>query len=316
MDREIALKKALAEQMSTAGTSPQGKSAFAQTLIELVEPNHLALDLFQTFMPTVQMNFGDTVIKRVRRGRYAVQSMVPGTNHLVSQPTDVQDYHTYIFDRLISGVRESTWNLRQGDITTVEMMRQQLQWDLTDNLVQKVFSLLSSVWNSTDTPSNYVQTSAITYPALDTLIENVMYSAGDVKAIIGTRRALRPIYEFAGWREWAYMDGNGKTAFPVTPKLLEYLDTNRVSTYKGVPLIEIPQVFAQKLPNLRQALIPEDKIIVVGKNAGEIRLYGQPDYQDFTDMTIQPADYVLHSWIQYGMVIDLPENIGVIKVTG
>lgn len=310
------LLKALAETAATAGQGANGKSAFAETLIQLVEPNHLSLDLFNTFMPTRQAQLGDTIIKRVRRGRYGVQTMVPGTNHLVSQPMDVQDYHTYIFDRLIGGVRESVWNLRNGDLTTIDGMRRQLQFDLTDNLIAKVFSLLTSVWNSTDTPSHYAQTATLTYPTLDTMIENVLYTAGQVRAIIGTRKALLPIYNFAGWREYQYMDNTiNDIAYPVTPKLLEYLDTNRVSTYKGITLVELPQVFKNQLPNLREALIPEDKILVVGANAGEILMYGGVEYQDYTDMQIQPADYVLHAWMSYGMIVDMPENLGVIKLT-
>jgi hypothetical protein len=313
---DIELNKALAEYAKTAGMDPKGKSAFAETIIQLIEPEHLSLDLFNTFMPTRQAQLGDTTIRRVRRGRYGVQTMVPGTNHLVSQPMDVQDFHTYVFDRLIGGVRESVWNLRQGDLTSIEGMRRQLQFDLTDNLVQKVFSLLTSVWNSTDTPDHYVQTAELTYPVLDTLIENVLYTAGNVRAIIGTRRALLPIYKFAGWREYAYMDGTtNPIAYPINDKLMEYLNTRRVSMYMGIPIIELPQIFANQLPSLRQALIPEDKILVVGANAGEILMYGGVEYQDYTDMTIQPADYVLNAWMSYGMVVDMPENLGVIKLT-
>lgn len=309
------LLKAVAEQAKTAGASPNGKSAFAETIINMVEPNHLSLDLFNTFMPTRQAALGDTIIRRVRRGRYGVQTMVPGTNHLVSQPTDVQDYHTYVFDRLIGGARESVWNLRNGDLTTIDRIRQQLQWDLTDNLIAKVFALLGSVWNSTDTPNNYATTTNLTYTILDNMIENLLLTAGDVKAIIGTRTALRNVYNFAGWREWQYMSGNGEIAYPVTPKLLEYLDTNRVSTYKGIPLIELPQVFKNQLPDFREKLIPDNQIILVGANAGEILMYGGVEYQDYTDMTIQPADYILNAWMSYGMIVDMPENIGVIKLT-
>jgi len=144
----------------------------------------------------------------------------------------------------------------------------------------------------------------------------VMYTAGDVKAIIGTRRAVRDIYEFAGFREYVYAAGGvNNIAYPVNPILLEYLNSNRVSSYKGVPIIELPQVFRNRLPDLREALIPEDKILVIGANAGEILMYGDVTFQDYTDMTIQPADYVMHAWMQYGLVVDMPENIGVIKLT-
>lgn len=310
------LHKAIAETAKTAGQSASKRSAYAELMIELIEPNHLTLELFRTFMPARQANLGDVPVKRVRRGRYPVQSMVPNTAHLVANPPDVQDYHTFIFDRLITGVRESTWNLENNPITTTENIRNGMRADLSDAIIAKIFSLLSTTWNSTDTPSNYSTTANLTYAQLDTMIENVMYTAGDVKAIIGTRRAVRDIYEFAGFREYAYAAGGvNNIAYPVNPFLLEYLNTNRVSVYKGVPIIELPQVFRNRLPNLREALIPEDKILVIGADAGEILMYGDITYQDYTDMTVQPADYVLHGWMQYGLVVDMPENIGVIKLT-
>lgn len=309
------LLKSVAEVAKTAGTSSNQKSAYAELIIELLEPQHLTLDLFSTFMPTRNAQEGDVVIKRVRRGRYAVQSMVPGTNHLTNQPTQLHDYHSYVYDRLISGVRESLWNVQQGKTQTVQDLRNQLQLDITDALVTKVFTLLSTVWNSIDTPTHYVETATLTGAVVEELIENVMDTAGNVRAIMGTRRALRPMYEFAGFREYAYTDGSGLIAYPVTDKLMEYLNTNRIAAYKGVPIIELPQVFRNQLPNLRERLIPDDKILVIGENAGEIITYGDVRYQDYTDNAIQPPDYVLHAYQSYGMVVDMPENIGVIKLT-
>jgi hypothetical protein len=117
-------------------------------------------------------------------------------------------------------------------------------------------------------------------------------------------------------REYAYMDTTqDNIAYPITPKLLEYLNTNRVSTYKGITLVELPQVFKNQLPNMRERLIPDDKILVVGGNAGEILMYGGVEYQDYTDMTIQPADYIHNSWMSYVIIVDMPENLGVIKLT-
>ena len=37
------------------------------------------------------------------------------------------------------------------------------------------------------------------------------------------------------------------------------------------------------------------------------------EYQDYTDPTTQPANYVLHGWQAYGMIIDDVEQIGIIK---
>jgi hypothetical protein len=313
MDKKELLKS-VAELAKTAGTTPGGKSAFAEMLVQLIEPEFLSLDIFNAFMPTRQVNVGDPTIRRLRRGKYSVQSMVAGTQHLVSQPTTVSDFHSFVFDQLIGGVRESLMNVQEGSHITVDMMRKQLQNDIIETLVARVFNLLTSTWTSAATPSHYVQTNKIKYTELDELIENVMYTAGDVKAIVGVRRAIRPIYEFSGFREYSYVGGGSNIAYPVPEKLIEFLNTNRVTTYKGIPIIETPQVFRNQLPTPREALLPEDQILVIGQNAGEILLYGNVEYQEHTDTTIQPADYVLHAWQKYGLVVDMPENIGVIKV--
>jgi hypothetical protein len=313
MDKKELLKS-VAELAKTAGTTPGGKSAFAEMLVQLIEPEFLSLDIFNAFMPTRQVNVGDPTIRRLRRGKYSVQSMVAGTQHLVSQPTTVSDFHSFVFDQLIGGVRESLMNVQEGSHITVDMMRKQLQNDIIETLVARVFNLLTSTWTTAATPSHYVETNKIKYTELDQLIENVMYTAGDVKAIVGVRRAIRPIYEFSGFREYSYIGGGSNIAYPVPEKLIEFLNTNRVTTYKGIPIIETPQVFRNQLPTPREPLLPEDQILVIGQNAGEILLYGGVEYQEHTDTTIQPADYVLHAWQKYGLVVDMPENIGVIKV--
>lgn len=66
--------KAIAELAKTIGTAPAGKlSEFAEMVIEATEPNHVSLDVFNVFMPTRRANFGDQIVKRVRRGRYPVE---------------------------------------------------------------------------------------------------------------------------------------------------------------------------------------------------------------------------------------------------
>ncbi len=312
---EADLKKAIAEAAKTAGQSGNGRSAFAEIVTETVEPNHLSLSLFNTFMPTRQANPGDTVMKRIRRGRYPVFSMVPGTAHLVGA-TSYSDTYNYVFDRLITGARESIWNLRDNPLLSAQKLRTDMQADLVDNLVGRVFDLLSSVWNSTDTPNSYAQGSSLTAATLDALLENVIDKAGGARAIMGTRKALLPIYAFAGFVEYTYLGGSNagqNLAFDIPEVLLERYRTNRVSSYKGVPLIEVPQVFKMQAPDLRERLIPDDKIVIVGQNAGEVVLYGGFETQDYTDFTIQPADYVVHGWQAYGMVIEDPEMIGVFR---
>lgn len=309
---ELELKKQVAEAIATIGQNHFGPSKYAEMVVSLADPNHLALSLFSRIMPTRQANPGDTTVKRIRRGRYPVFSMVPGTAHLVGQVSYLDTYN-WVFDRLITGARESTWNLRDNPLVSTAKLRSDMQADLVDNLVGRVFDLLSTVWNTSDTPNNYLQTAALTFSQLDTIMENVIDVNGDVAAIMGTRKALLPIYNFAGFREYTVTGGSTPTAFEIPGVLEERWRTNKVSTYNGAPLIEIPNVYSNSYPSLRNKLIPDDKIIVVGKDAGEILLYGGFETQEYTDFTIQPADYQVHGWQAYGMVVTDVEAIGVIR---
>jgi hypothetical protein len=311
MDKE-QLKKAVAEVAKTAGKS-NGQSAFAELIMEIIEPTHLSLDLFSTFLPVVQRQPGDELGRRVSRSRYPIQTMSPGATHLAHQ-ISFEDQMTYAFDRIISGATANLWEIQSGEMSSVERMRTDLRSDLFDEIVSRVFRLLTTVWNATDTPTNYTDASAtgITVTVLDNMIENVIDLSGNVKAIIGPRKALLPIYRLAQYREFTLGGTTDRAAFP-TDQFLEFMRTNTVRTYLGFPLVEIPQVYRNRLPGIRDRLIPTDKVLVIGDDAGEIILYGGTDYQDYTDFTTEPANYVVKAWQAFAMAITDVEAIGVIK---
>lgn len=321
MNRE-QLQKAIAEVASTAGKASNMKSAYADIVMNVVQPNHLSLDLFSAFLPVRQMNPGDRLGKTVRRGRYPVRTMTPGAKHL-TDVTDFVEQLTYVFDRLIAGTSRSLWEIQSGEVGTVDQMRSDLRADIFDELVSKVFTLLSTVWNSSATPNNFADASStgITSTVLDAMIETVLDRSGQVRSIVGSRRALLPVYTFAQYREFVLNGTNTDAAAFPTSAFDEFSRTNRVSTYKGIPLVELPQVYKNRLPanaagvlkSVEQRMIPTDKVLVIGDNAGEIALMGGTEYQDYTDPSTQPPNYVLHSWQAYGMLIEDVEAIGVIK---
>lgn len=320
------LKRAVAEVVATAGVSPKNRSAYADLIMTVVEPNHLTLDLFNAFLPTRQFNVGDRIGKRVRRGRYPVRTMVPGSKHL-HDVLSFQESQTYMFDRLIAGTSHNLWEIQSGEVGTTDQFRSELRADIFDELVSRVFTLLSSVWNSTDTPNNYTDATStgITATALDNAIENMLEYTGNVRAIIGARRALLPVYSFAQFREFALSGTNTDAVGFQTTAFNEFTNTKSVRQYYGIPLVEVPQVYRNRLSfsgtggnlNLRDAtnrMIPTDRVILVGENAGEIALMGGTEYQDYTDPTTQPPNYVLHSWQSYGLLVDDVEAIHIIKV--
>lgn len=69
--------KAVAAAAKDAGAAPNKKSAYAEVVLEVVQPNQLTLDLFSGFMPVRALNVGDEWGRRVKRGRYPVRTMVP-----------------------------------------------------------------------------------------------------------------------------------------------------------------------------------------------------------------------------------------------
>lgn len=324
---KLVLTQAQAERLvevsKTAKDAKGMRTAYADLVIETVQPNHLSLDLFNAFMPTVQKNVGDQIGKRVRRGRYPIRTMVPGSKHL----TDVLDYQEYIsfmFDRLIAGTSHSVWEIESGEVGTVDTMKTELRADLFDDLVSKVFSLLTTVWTTAATPSNYLDSSSggVTQIGLEAMMETILNYAGQVRAIVGSRAALLPIYKFAQYREFILTGtGTDRVAFP-TSHFDEFLRTGKVASYLGVPVIELPQVYRNRLDansvnlgfkGVGQRMIPTDRILVIGDQVGQVVLSGGFTYQDYTDPTTQPANYVLHGWQSYGMIIDDVQSLGVIK---
>lgn len=306
---DIELKRAIAETAATIGNN----RAFAELMIKMVAPEHISLDVFSSFMPVRQLKAGDNIMVKVRKGRYPVRQMVPGTNHL-ADTTYSQDKTAWMFDRLIAGALANVMELQSGDIDTAAKMRDDLRADLTDAIAGRVFTLLATVWNSTDTPNNYTDASSggVTSTALDAMIETIIRRAGSVKAIMGTRDALLPVYGFATSVPVVTVAGQSGTAIP-TPSFNEYYTKNVVSAYKGIPLVPMPQTFRNALPDVNEELVPTDKLIVVGANAGQIALMEGFQSQDYTDFRVQPANYVLHGWQQYGLIVDRIDAIGIIK---
>jgi hypothetical protein len=193
-----------------------------------------------------------------------------------------------------------------------------MQKAMVDMLVSKVWNLLATVWTASNTPNNYATCStAVSQTVLDAMIEQVLYYAGNVRSITGTRKALMPIYKFAGIIEHAVggtVDPT-RTGFETVDTIIEeWRRTGRITSYLGIPLVELPQVFENSADNYWKKLIAEDQIMVIGDKAGEIITYGGIETQEYTDYSTEPAEYSLAMWRGWGMIVDMPENIGIIKI--
>lgn len=309
------LKKQYAEQAKTIGT--RRSSALAETITQMVEPNRLTLDIFRSFMTVEQLNPGDNVERRVRRGKYNVRTFVPGANQLTDKVSR-EEQVAFMFERLIAGASVDAWAVQTGDVDSVEKIRSDLGADLIEAIASRVFTLLGTLWSPSLTPNNYADatSSGLTSTVFETMVENIVREAGTVRAVIGTREALLPVYKFAGYKEYALNGANvDAVAFPIVEKLNEFANTARVSSYYGVPLIELPNTRRNRLPNVRERVVDSTKVIFVGENPGTIALMGGVETHDFTDMQVIPPVYYLYAYQAFSMLIDAPENIGVVKVS-
>lgn len=308
---DTELRRAIAEAAKSVDVKSKGKSALAEIIVKTLNPNFLTLDLFSSFMPVVQLNPGDSVMHKVRKGKYPVRSMVPGSKHLVDTVVN-QDKAAFMMDQIIVGTQASMWEMESGDLAAVGQIRTEFANTLREAIAVRVFNLLNTVWNASTTPSNYTDASStgVTRTVLDNAIEELLDRAPTVKAIFGTRKALNPIYDFATSVPVNVQAGG--TAIP-TPQFTEFYTRNLITTYKGIPVVQIPQQFENSLPDIRGRQVPTDKIVLVGEDAGSIALMGGVEYQDYTDFTTQPANYVLHAWQQYALLVDAVDRIFVIK---
>lgn len=310
-------QKALASIMRSIHT-PEGQKAFSALIYEIVTPNRLSLDVFNTFLPTRQLQVGDVLVKKLNTyGGIRARTMVPGTNHLADQMTFPKETYTYQIDYLIAKVRYSLWELQRAELWSIDDMRKEMASALIDELVVRIFALISSLWTAANTPSNYLSTSALTETALETMIEQILYKAGDVRAIIGTRAALLPIYKFNGIFEHKVLaDGttSNPNAFAVPAILEQWKRTGRLTDFRGIPLVELPQIFKHTADGYYTALLPANEIHVIGADAGEIILYGDVTTQEYTDDKTEPPEFAMSMWRGFGMVVDAPESIGIIKI--
>jgi hypothetical protein len=303
--------KAIAEYAGKVGTD----KAYAETIVRSIEPNRLTVDVFSAFMPVRELNVGDSLAVQTKRKSIRAYTMVPGTTHMASRLYGPNEVLSHALDRVIAKVRHSLWEVQSGEIGTAADIRDQLARALVEGIVKRVFLLIGSVWvdNATPRTSYHYASGGITETVLENMISTVGYFTSRVRAIVGTQLALRGVQSLAGVREYAASD-NSRFIVPIAPVLEQWGLTGRVTTFRGVPIIELPQIFEESADNFFSPMLPNDRIYVIGDNVGEIVLYGPTEYQEHIDTGVEPADYVLSAWRQFGVMITKPEGIGYIRI--
>lgn len=278
-------------------------SAVAALLVEYVDANHLPADIMNLIMPSRSLAEGDALVKKVRKG-IKVRTLVPGRIHLASELT-VSDRINFTLDGADVKVTANAWELESGELGTVESIKTEMEAKLRDYYLGKVFTSLSTIWSAINTPSNYISVGgALNATVLKNAIDRINQTTSGVKAVIGTRAALTPITTFgAGWSD-------GTNLQRVDDNIKEIMSKGFLGQWYGAKIIALDQVYDN--PEDYNALLPADKVLVIGENVGEFITYGEVRTKDYTDMRPTPPQQYFELYQKFGMIIDRVDGIYVI----
>jgi hypothetical protein len=251
------------------------------------------------------MNIGDALVKKIRKG-IKVHTWVPGSISLKSEIT-VTDRVNWILDGAIVSVTANEWELQAGEIGTIESIRTEALAKLRDMYMNKVYTALTTIWTEANTPDNYTAVGAtLTQTGLEDMINLINQTTPGAKAIVGVRSALTPITKFGPF--WS--DGTNVTSSQTI--LDEVMRSGWLGRYMGVPVIALNQVYNN--PEDNTALLPTDKILVVGENVGEFITYGPERSKEWTNNEPTPPYWNMDIYQQFGIIIDNARGIGVLKL--
>jgi hypothetical protein len=124
--------------------------------------------------------------------------------------------------------------------------------------------------------------------------------------VVGVRSVMTPITKFGAF--WS--DGTNTDSVP--SQIEKVMQDGLLGKYYGARLITLNQV--RDNPEDYTALLPTDKILVIGENVGEFITYGEARAKMWDDNEPTPPYTFLELWQQFGMIIDNAQGIYVIKV--
>jgi hypothetical protein len=296
----------LMEAVASLMKEKNDRNALAELLVEYVQPQHITTDFISMLMNTRNLKPGDALIKKVRKG-IQVRTLVPGAIHLASEIT-VSERMNYVLDGADVKVHANEWDLESGELGTIDEIKNEMAMKLKDFFMNKVFTALSTVWSATNTPDNFTDVGGvITSTALKNAIDYINQTTGGVKAVVGTRAVLTPVTTFGA----SWSDGTSNMVVPDNIK--EIMATGWLGRYYGAPLIALEQQYDN--PEDYNALLPNDKILVIGQNVGEFVTFGDVRTKEWTDMRPTPPQWNFELYQQFGLIVDNAQGIYVLKVT-
>ncbi len=296
-DNEFEYKEAIAELMRS------DKEAFAEILVEFIQPNHVSEEVLSLLLDTRSLNAGDLLVKKVRKG-IEVKTLVPGAVHLASEIT-ITDRINFILDGADVKVTYNAWELERGEIGTVDEISAEMRAKLRDYYVNKVFTALTTIWTAGNTPDNYTAVGGtLTAASLEDAINNINQTTPGAKLIVGAREAVTAITKFGAF--WT----DGSNVGYAEELIMRIFENGWLGRYYGVPVLALEQVY----DNIEDwnALIPVDKVLVIGEKVGEFINYGDVLSKQWVDMNPTPPQWFLEIYQQFGMIIDNARGIHVL----
>jgi len=279
------------------------RDALAEMIVEYIQPNHITVDFVSMLLNARSLSPGDSLVKKLRKG-IEVRTLVPGSIHLSSEVT-VTDRVNYILDGSDVKVTYNEWEMENGEIGTVGEIQREMLAKLKDSFQNKVFTALSTIWSAVNTPDNFVSVGGtITATVLEAAIDRINQTTSGVKAVIGVRSAMTPITKFGGFWSDGTNVGYTETA------LEEIRNKGYLGKYYGAPLLMLDQIW-DNFEDVN-ALLPTDKILVIGENVGEFITYGDVKTKNYSDMRPTPPQWFLELYQQFGLLIWAAQGIYVI----
>ena len=195
--------------------------------------------------------------------------------------------------------------MENGEIGTVGEIQSEMLAKLKDSFQNKVFTVLSTIWNGVNTPDNFVDVGGvITAAVLEDAIDRINQTTSGVKAVVGVRSAMTPITKFAGFWSDGTNVGYTETA------LEEIRNKGYLGKYYGADLIMLDQEWDN--PEDYNTMIPTDKILVLGDKIGEFITYGDVKVKNYSDMRPTPPQWFLELYQQFGLLIWKAQGLYVI----
>jgi hypothetical protein len=298
-------EKQLKESIASLLKDSTKREALAALLVEYIAPQHVTTDFVGMLLNSRRLNPGDALVKKIRKG-IEVRTLVPGSIHLKSEIT-VTDRINYVLDGADVGVMWNQWEMESGELGTVESIRAEMLAKLKDYFLAKIFTALTTIWTPVNTPNNYTAVGGPINPVvLKAAIDYINQTVGGVRAVVGVRSALTPITEFGGF----WTDPSTGVTGAVDSQLEAVMRDGWLGKYYGAPILALQQQWDN--PEDNNALLPTDKVLVIGENVGEFITYGEPKMKMYDDNRPTPPYTFMELWQQFGLMIDKADGIFVL----